>query len=466
MNAHPGRYVAAGLQACQRCGPLVAVALLVLFGCSAPQPSSGAGPSTAAASAEPLPPVSLPDLSPMEPTVREQIKAQYQALTALAAAPSTPPADLARAYGAMGSLLLAADEADAAQPCYLHAEALAPAEMRWPYYLGHVYMARADPQRAVAAFERALRLQPNDVATLVWLGNVLLGQGEAQQAEVRFVQALSVQPHTVAALFGSGQAALAQRDYAKAVERFEQVLAADPRATIAHYPLELAYRGLGDTARAEAHLRQQGRVEVGPPDPLMLELRDLLQGSAAEERRGVRALDGGDYKAAVEHFRKGVELAPDNPSIRHKLGTALSLTGDTRGAMEAFQETVRRSPGYAQAHYSLGVLLAANGRIREAIDALTTAVRYEPGYVDARLQLGELLGRSGQYQRALEQYREVLAIGPRVADARFGYAGALVGLRKYREALDSLGESVRLYPDQPRFADARARLEAGLQGGR
>jgi tetratricopeptide (TPR) repeat protein len=132
----------------------------------------------------------------------------------------------------------------------------------------------------------------------------------------------------------------------------------DPRATIAHYPLGLAYRGLGDTARAEAHLRQQGGLEIGPPDPLMAELRGLVHGAAAEENRGIRALDSGDYPAAVAAFRKGVALAPDNPSLRHKLGTALSLAGDTRGAVEQFQETVRRAPDFAQAHYSLGVLLA------------------------------------------------------------------------------------------------------------
>ena len=88
--------------------------------------------------------------------------------------------------------------------------------------------------------------------------------------------------------FGLGRAALAKREYSRAVDQFEQVLAADPRASIAHYPLALAYRGLSDTARAEAHLRQQGTVEVGPPDPLMVELRGLLHGAVAEEGRGIR----------------------------------------------------------------------------------------------------------------------------------------------------------------------------------
>jgi tetratricopeptide (TPR) repeat protein len=401
----------------------------------------------------------------MEKPVQQQMTGQYRLLTSLIENPATPRADLAGAYGDMGNLLLAADYFEAAEPYYLHAQALAPDDMRWPYYLGHVYMAKTEPAKAVASFERTLRLRPSDLAALVWLGGVYLDQGQPEMAEPLFTQALAIQPRAVSALFGRGRAALAKREYSRAVDQFEQVLAADPRASIAHYPLALAYRGLGDTARAEAHLRQQGTVEVGPPDPLMVELRGLLHGAIAEEARGIRALDSGDFQAAASFFRKGVELTPDNPSLRHKLGTALSLTGDTRGAVEQFEETLRRSPSFSQAHYSLGVLLAANGRDPEAITRFSTAIRYEANYVEARLQLAGALARTGQLERTLVQYRQVLTVDPRVADARFGYAMALVALQRYREARDVLAEGVRLHPDQSRFADALARVQSVLPDG-
>ena len=218
-------------------------------------------------------------------------------------------------------------------------------------------MNRPDRPKAIAAFERALQLAPGDVAALVWLGKVHLDDGQPAQAEARFAQALAAQPRTVAALYGSGQAAMAQKDYTRAAERFEQVLAADPRASIAHYPLALAYRGLGDTAKAEAHLRQQGKTEVGPPDPRMAELRNLLEGSAAEEERGMRAAQSGDYRTAAEHFRKGVELAPGSISLRYNLARALSLTGDVAGARAAFEETIRRAPRDIDARLALGELL-------------------------------------------------------------------------------------------------------------
>lgn len=415
-----------------------------------------------------LPDAALPDLTGMETSVRQQIDERAQTLMSKMGNASTPPLELAEAYGEVGNLLLAADYLESAEPYYLHAQALAPNDMRWPYLLGHVYMSRSEGGKAIASFERARRLQPNDVATLVWLGNVYLDQGQAEAAEGSFAQALSLQPKIVAALFGSGRAALARREYARAVDRFEQALAADPRASMVHYPLGLAYRGLGETAKAEAHLRQTGGVEVGPPDPLMVGLRGLLHGSVAEEEQGMRALDTGDFKAAAEHFRKGVELAPDNPSLHHKLGTALSLLSDTTGAFAQFEEAVRLSPGFSQAHYSLGVLLATGGKYQEAADRFSTAIRYEPNYVDARLRLGEMLQRLGRPDQALAQYTSVIAIDPRVADARLGAAMALVQMRRYDDARQRLIAGASLFPDRREFPDALARLQglAPSQQGR
>src|SRR4051812_22489613 len=92
----------------------------------------------------PLPAVSLPDLSRTEKGVQQQLGEQYRLLTSKIENRNTPPAELSDAYGQMGNLLLAADYFEAAERCYLHAQSLAPDDVRWPYYLGHVYMARAD----------------------------------------------------------------------------------------------------------------------------------------------------------------------------------------------------------------------------------------------------------------------------------------------------------------------------------
>jgi tetratricopeptide (TPR) repeat protein len=382
-------------------------ALLVVAAACSSQP---------AAPAADLPAATLPDLSHTEKPVQEQIAARYAAL-------QSKPND-ADAYGEVGNLLLAAEYYDAAEPFYLHAEAVAPQDARWPYYLGHVYMNRSVPDKAIASFERALQLRPGDIPTLVWLGNLRLDQGQPDRAEPLFEQALAGQPALVAALFGAGRAALAKRDYSRAVDRFERALAADPRATIVHYPLALAYRGLGDTNRAEAQLRQRGDADVAPPDPLMVALRDVLRSSRAEEERGDRALNNQDFDAAVTHFTAALASTPDNASIRQKLATALSLRGDPRGAIEQLQETIRRSPDFAPARYSLGILLAQNGQLPEATEQFGAAVHADPAF----------------------------------PAARYAYALALAQTKRYEEARKQLVEGAARFPDHKEFSDALAKL--------
>ena len=407
-----------------------------------------------------MPPVSLPDLSQLDPAAQQQINERYRSLTSLIGTSGTRPENLGEAYGSMGNLLLAADLFEAAEPFYRHAEALQSGEFRWPYYLGHVYQARAQPDMAIMSFARAVELRPNDVAALVWLATLYLEQGKPELAEPLFTRALSAQPGTVAAMYGLGRAALAKQEHARAVEYFERVLAADARASAAHYPLALAYRALGDTAKAEQHLGQRATTEVGPPDPLMVELRGLLRGANAEEARGTRALSARDFPAAVKYFRAAVDLAPENPTLRHKLGTALSLAGDTKGALQQFREAVRLSPAFAEAHYSLGVLLDSLGQQGPAIEHLTAAVRHGPNYIDARLQLADTLARNGQLERSLAQYRQALEADSRSADARFGYGLAFARLGRYNEAREVLSEGARLHPEQTRFAEMVARVDA------
>ena len=436
---------------------VVACLILVAWGCRTRE---------SAPAAASLQKVVLPDLSHAVPPVQDQLREGYAVLTRSIDNKDTRPIDLGEAYGRMGMLLMAAEYRNEAESSLLNAQALAPDQARWPYYLGHLYRIKGDAAKSAAAFERARALQPNDAPTLVWLGDALLDQGKPDAAEPLFTKALAIQPQLVVALFGLGRAALARQDYARAVESLERALQLDPRATVAHYPLALAYRGLGDTAKAEAHMRQRGTLQIKPDDPLMHELDSLLHSALAYEVAGADALDRADWDAAVESFRKGIALAPDEPSLHHKLGTALALKGDTRGAVEQFEEALRVSPTFAKAHYSLGLMLASNGQSQQAVQHWQAAIKSEPGYVEARLQLGDMLRRGGQFEASLAQYDYIIKADPRVPEARFGYAASLVRLRRYAEARDRFEAAAREYPSEPAFAQATVRLLAAAPDDR
>lgn len=405
-------------------------------------------------------PVSLPDLSRAAESVREQIVEQHSSLMVTAERQGATAAELSGAYGEMGKLLMAAEYLDAAEACFLNAQALAPRDVRWPYYLGHLYKSETDHVESAVSFERALGLKAGDVPSLVWLGEVNLELGRPEMAEAFLEKALAQRPGLVAALSGLGRAALATRDYARAVEHLEQALARDPKAVSVHYPLAMAYRALGDYAKAQVHLDRRGEVELAMADPLMQELDGLLRSASAYETNGLRALEHEEWEMAAEFFRKGIELRPDDPTLRHRRGTALALMGDVPGAEGEFEEALRLEPGFAKAHYSLGVIMATNGLFDEATMRFADAVRYDATYVEAHLVLADLLRRSDRADASLPYYAQAIKTDPRVSEARIGHAMALVQLHRYDEALERLDEGARAHPDRPEFSLAQVRLLA------
>jgi tetratricopeptide (TPR) repeat protein len=414
----------------------------------------------ASAESSALRPVSLPDLSGVAPSAQAQIRERYVLLTEQTARPQRSAADVANAYGELGKILMAADHRDSAEPCFLDAQALAPGDFRWPYFLAHLYRQSGDLTRSIASFNRALQIRPDDVDALVWLGNLELDQGRPEAAEQKFAKALSIEPTSLSARFGLGRAALARQDYHRAVEYLESVSAQDPQASGVHYSLGMAYRGLGDAAKADAHLRLRQDRPILPADPLIVELGQLLESPQNYESRGIEALNNKDWPGAAALFRKGLELAPDHTALRHRLGTALYMMGDVRGAQDQFERVVRASPDFFLAQYSLGVLLQASGRHRDAIARFSSTLKSKPDYTDARLRLASSLRRSGRVTEALLEYQRVLAGSEDNTEARIGYAMALVQLRRCEEARTRLAEAMKRYPDQAVFAHGLARLLA------
>jgi tetratricopeptide (TPR) repeat protein len=409
--------------------------------------------------------VTLPDISRAAEPVQKQIRDRYQSLQS-AIDRKAPPAELGATYGEMGKLFMAAEYYDAAEACLKNAEQLDAGNIRWPYYLGHVFRYRSNPARAASYFEQVLTRAPQDVPSLVWLAEMNLTENKPDAALEPLKRAQAQDPSSAAVLYGLGRVALAKQDYAQAVKSLEGALAISPQSTRLHYPLALAYRGLGNRDKAEEHLRLRGEVDLAPTDPLMAEVSGLLQNADAYESRASQALGARQWADAATNLRKAIELSPDNAFSRLNLGTALYMQGDADGALEQYREAVRLSPTLARAHFAIGVLMESRGQDGEAIKAFSAAIASDAGYVEPRFSLANALRRGGRAQESLAQYAEVLRLDPAVSQASFGYAMALVRLGRYPEAKARLEAAMKTFPDQPGFPHALARVLAAAPDDR
>ena len=448
---------------------LLAGLLLAAACASDPEPVAGvaAAPDTASAGSEDAPdpapgPVpcaeTLPDLSGLGESVQQQIRQHHAAFPRAAARASAPPPAQGIAVGSMGMILMAAFLTEEAEPCFLEAAALMPDEPRWPYFLAHLQRDRGDLAGAVRYFEQVLELAPNDLTTLYWLGDVYLEDGRADEAIQIFERSLVIAPGSLSARYGLARAALLADDFQRAVDLLEEIHERDPDIGAVHYPLGMAYRGVGNDAKAEEHLMRRESAELRPEDPLMAELDAMLNSAGAFASSGEVALEREEWEAAEAEFRSALELNPTDPGLRHRLGAALVMQGNLEAALAEFEAITRDAPDYHAAHYSIGVLLQGAGRYGDAVERFEMALRYRPGDPEVTLRLAVSLRQSGNPAAALDHYQAVLDADPNVIEARFGYAMALVQLDRWREAFDRLETAAAAFPEEIAFPHALARL--------
>ncbi|MCY4119808.1 MAG: tetratricopeptide repeat protein [Acidobacteria bacterium] len=440
---------------------LTAVVVLPVLGagCAPPDEMEPSTPAGSDATVTVPPPLVMPDVSGLPEPVQAQVRERHDAVRR---AEDTGASAGARgtAYGELGLILMATRFYEAAETAFGHAQALAPRQMRWPYYLAQLYRTTGDQPRAVERFERAVELDPTYVAALVRLGELYLDEGRAEDAEPLFEQALAVEPASAPALSGIGRAALARGQTARAIEHLERALAVGPPAWDIHYNLATAYRDAGNPERAEEHLSQRGGDPPEPPDPLMRAYESLLRSPRAYETRGVAAMQDGRTAEAVEIFREGLAQTPDDASLHQQLGSALFASGDANGAAVELEAALRLDPTQARAHAGLGTLASMGGRQAEAIERFAAAVENDPDYVEARLGLVDAYRAAGRAAEALAELDRAVEIAPGFADVWLARGLMLVQLGRYREARDRLDEARAVHPRHAGLTDLLVRVLA------
>jgi tetratricopeptide (TPR) repeat protein len=397
-------------------------------------------------------PVHWPDLTKLEPEVREQLASLQTALAAMAKNPGTTGAALSEAYGTTGENYQAYSLNAAARECYLNAGTLTPQDFRWVYLLAWMDQQEDRTDDAIRRYRAARALQPEYVAVPVNLGNIYLQLNRLEEAKENFKSALVIDKGSPAALYGLGQVALSQRSYPEAVKYFEAALALAPGANRIHYSLAMAYRGFGETEKATAHLAQQGTVGVRANDPLVDGLGDLIRGERVHLVRGKLALESRRYTEAIDEFRKAIGANRDSISAHVNLGAVLNLTGDPKGAAEQFAEALRIDPQNTNAHFNLAILLSKENQHEPAIGHLQFVLSIDPNDVNARFFLARELLRSERLEEALVEFSRVVEADPGNEEALLEQVKLLQQQRQYKQALDSLKKGHERYPQRGQTA--------------
>ena len=104
-----------------------------------------------------------------------------------------------------------------------------------------------------------------------------------------------------------------------------------------------------------------------------------------------------EWRDAIAHYRRAIELAPDFSSAHLNLANALVQTGDGEAAFTEYQTALALNPRSVAAHANFALLLLQNGQPRESYDQAQEALRLDPDCQSAKSiaqQAGAMLAPS------------------------------------------------------------------------
>lgn len=185
-------------------------------------------------------------------------------------------------------------------------------------------------------------------------------------------------------------------------------------------------------------------------------LRDILRRDADNYHvyflRGLLDLVHDQQQAAIDKFRKSLELKPDAIGVLYNLGLNLLQMGQPQEAKRYFEDTLEVDPAYVKALIGLGMALTALRQIDSAIQQYRTALSYEEASVESHTNLAVLLLQQNRQDEGGRHMARAAELAPDNPETRFNYGTYLLTVGRLDDAIAELSAAVRLKPDHPHAA--------------
>jgi tetratricopeptide (TPR) repeat protein len=210
--------------------------------------------------------------------------------------------------------------------------------------------------------EQGLAREPGEAMLSHLLAAVLFSQGEVQPARTHVETSLAKRPENAAAQLLAARIARGLGNFDAALAHLDRALALSPQRD-----------ALFEKARTleAAELKPQAR------EAWRAILEALPQSQEAAARLGRLAWEDGEYPTAVALLERATSgEAP--ASVWFDLGVARQDLRTRAAAIEAYRKALDLKPDYAEAALNLGTVLQESGDLESAMRAYARAYRLRP----------------------------------------------------------------------------------------
>jgi len=179
---------------------------------------------------------------------------------------------------------------------------------------------------------------------------------------------------------------------------------------------------------------------------------------------GVAQSRSGQYDASIESFNKALAVNPNCQDCLYNIGFAHAQKKEYDKAEENYKKAILIKPDYAEAYNGLANIYNAQRKFDEAAAAsakaneLTAAAPggLSGGNADSLYNQGVILWNSGKIPDAKKAFEQAIAANPNHAESHYQLAMALVNEGKLAEAATEFNSYLKLSPDGPNAATAKA----------
>jgi tetratricopeptide (TPR) repeat protein len=158
----------------------------------------------------------------------------------------------------------------------------------------------------------------------------------------------------------------------------------------------------------------------------------------------------GELEGAVEEYSRAVEVSPDFPDIRYRLGLAMEALGRPADAVEEYRRAIECNAEYLDAWIALGFCLMGLDRREEASKAFAEALELKIKRYREPAQAGMRHLKGGRIDQARELFHDAFRSSPQKFDEHYRAALEFLKREEYENALSELDLALE---QNPRFAD-------------
>jgi tetratricopeptide (TPR) repeat protein len=264
--------------------------------------------------------------------------------------------------------------------------------------LGLLEIEQKDYPKAEAAFKKLQDLGGDASATY---GFAVMYSVRGQLDKANEILKKEIEKFPKLAMLHELAAAIAvqARDYDRAIGEYRILLAMNPSNQAFYFRLADALHLKGDANGYISTLEQAQKLFP----------RDLLPTLAL-----AMALDGlGRWDAAIQQYRRAMELQPNDPRVLNNLAYAMVETnGNLDEALRLAQRAVRTVPEQLAFIDTLGWIYVKRNMTASAVQVLDTVVKKQPDNPVFSYHFGVALVQKGDLQRAKTTLEGALAKNP------------------------------------------------------